>query len=257
MANLGIYLYNNEQIKYIHDSCKIASKALYEISKIIDIGITTYEIDKFAEDYIYKCGAKPAFLGYNGFPSSVCTSINEVVVHGIPKKTKKLKKGTIISIDIGVLYNDYFGDTARTFQVGNVSNEVKQLLNVTETSLAKGINSTIIGNRISDISYAIETYVKKFGYSPVKDLVGHGIGKNLHEQPSIPNFIDKTRGPKIMNGMVLAIEPMINIGTHEVELDNDGWSVLTKDRMLSAHFEHTVAVIDNKPSILTKSKLDK
>lgn len=251
---MAIYIYNSEEIARIKDACLIAARMLDDLDRIIDIGISTLEIDKFVRDKIHKAGAVPAFLGYKGFPAAVCTSINEVVVHGIPKKKDKLNEGDIIGIDIGVLYNGYYGDTAKTYKIGNVPEETDLLLKVTKEALYAGIKNCVKGKRISDISNAIETYVTNYGFSPVREFVGHGLGRKLHEEPSIPNFGEKGRGPRILNGMVLAIEPMINTGTHEVELLEDGWTVVSRDRKFSAHFEHTVAVIDDNAVVLTKGK---
>jgi len=248
---LGIYIYNSEQISAIEESCQKTSSVLKELEKIVDDGVSTFELDQFAKDYISKQGGKPAFLGYHGFPSALCTSINEVVVHGVPSKKVKLKKGDILGVDVGVYFNGFYGDSAKTFKVGTVTPEVDLLLNVTKESLMKGIEKSVEGNRISDISNAVETHVNKYGFSPVKEFVGHGIGKNLHEEPSIPNFGEPGKGARITNGMVFAIEPMINAGTYRVKVLEDGWTVVTEDAKLSAHFEHTVAIIDGKAKILT------
>ncbi len=231
----------------------MTSGLISALDAVISEGITTFELDKFARDFIQRQGGKPAFLGYRGFPAALCTSINEVVVHGIPSKKVKLKKGDIIGIDVGVLLNDFFGDAAKTYKVGSVSEEASLLMKVTEESLSKGIEQCVEGNRISDISHAVESHVVQYGFMPVREFVGHGIGMHLHEEPSIPNFGQPGKGARIANGMVLAIEPMINQGTYDVEIQSDGWTVLTKDRKLSAHFEHTVAVIDGKAKILTDS----
>lgn len=199
-------------------------------------------------------GAKPAFLGYKGFPASVCTSINEIVVHGIPQKSIRLNEGDIIGVDVGVYFNGFYGDTARTFIAGRAEDNVHQLLQATRGSLYKGIELCRVGNRVSDISYAIEQHVIAFGYSPVHEFVGHGIGRNLHEEPSIPNYGPPSRGPRLKEGMVFAIEPMINAGGWEVKVLDDGWTVVTRDGSLSAHFEHTVAVLEEAPIILTRGK---
>ncbi len=248
---MGIYIYSNSEIEKIGEACKIVAAVLDEIEGIIKVGISTFEIDELARDIIINNDAEPAFLGYRGYPASACTSINNVVVHGIPNKNEKLKNGDIIGIDIGVHYKGYFGDSARTFKIGVIDKETQLLLNVTKESLYAGIKNCKDGNRISDISNSIESYVEKFGFSPVREFVGHGIGTNLHEEPSIPNFGDKGKGPRIKNGMVFAIEPMINAGGYEVEVLKDGWTVVTKDRKKSAHFEHTVAVIGGQAKILT------
>jgi methionyl aminopeptidase len=251
---LGIYTYSIQEIGFIEEACRITSGVLDDIEGIIKAGISTYDIDAFAKDIIVKSKAKAAFLGYRGFPAAVCTSINEVVVHGIPSRNIKLKKGDIIGIDIGVFYKGFFGDSARTFKVGEVDKNSQLLLDVTKESLYAGINNCSVGNRISDISNAVENYVAKFGFSPVREFVGHGIGFNLHEEPSIPNFGERGKGQRIKDGMVFAIEPMINAGTYEVEVLEDGWTVVTKDRKLSAHFEHTIAVIDGQARILTSGR---
>lgn len=251
---LGIYIYNKEQIKRIEEACIITAAVLDEIEKVIDIGVSTFDIDTLAREVIKKSKSKPAFLGYRGFPAAVCTSINEVVVHGIPNKAAKLKSGDIIGIDIGVYHNGYYGDTAQTYRVGVISGEDEKLLKATKDSLYAGIEKCIVGNRISDISHSVEQHVKGFGFSSVREFVGHGIGKNLHEEPSIPNYGSPGKGPRIKEGMVFAIEPMINKGTYEVEVQDDNWTVVTKDRSNSAHFEHTVALIDGKAQILTKGR---
>ncbi|MGV7927698.1 MAG: type I methionyl aminopeptidase [Spirochaetota bacterium] len=251
---MGIYIYNKEQIKRIEDACLIAASVLDDIEAIIGAGVSTHEIDTLARSAIRKSGAVPAFLGYRGFPAAVCTSINEVVVHGIPHREARLKSGDIIGIDIGVCYNDYYGDTARSYAIGSVEDDIKSLLRVTRESLYRGIERAVIGNRISDISHAVESYVSRYGFSPVEEFVGHGIGRNLHEEPSIPNFGDAGKGPRIREGMVFAIEPMINAGGRDVEVLGDGWTVVTRDRRFSAHFEHTVAVVDGKAQILTRGK---
>ena len=248
---MSIYIYNDEEIRAIEESCRKTSSVLKELEKIIDVGVSTLELDKFAKDYIIKQGGTPAFLGYQGFPGALCTSVNEVVVHGIPDRSSKLKSGDIIGIDVGVYYKGFFGDAAKTFIVGKVSRETELLLKVTEESLFKGIEQCIVGNRISDISHAVESHVSKFGFSPVREFVGHGIGKTLHEEPTIPNFGNPGKGARITEGMVFAIEPMINIGTHRVKVLNDGWTVVTEDAKLSAHFEHTVAIVEGKAKILT------
>ncbi|MDY6935533.1 MAG: type I methionyl aminopeptidase [Spirochaetota bacterium] len=251
---MGIYLYNLEQVKRIEEACLIVAEALDKIEEIIDVGTSTYEIDRLARDIIDRSGGRPAFLGYRGYPAVVCTSINQEVVHGIPDKGIKLEDGDIIGIDIGVEYKGFYGDTARTYAVGKLKHDAELLLKATKESLYAGVRECVVGNRISDISNAVETCVRQYGFSPVRDYVGHGIGNSLHEEPSIPNFGESGRGPRIINGMVLAIEPMINIGTYEVDLQDDGWTVVTRDRKLSAHFEHTIAVIEGRAKILTKGK---
>ncbi|HSV97885.1 MAG TPA: type I methionyl aminopeptidase [Spirochaetota bacterium] len=251
---MGIYIYNKEQIKRIENACLIAASVLDEIETIIGAGVSTHEIDTLARSAIRKSGASPAFLGYKGFPAAVCTSINEVVVHGIPSRDTRLKSGDIIGIDIGVYYKDYYGDTARSYAIGSVGEDIESLLNVTRESLYRGIEKAVAGNRVSDVSHAVEAHVTRFGFAPVEEFVGHGIGKNLHEEPSIPNFGDAGKGPRIREGMVFAIEPMINAGGRDVEVLGDGWTVITRDRRFSAHFEHTVAIVDGKAQILTSGK---
>jgi methionyl aminopeptidase len=233
------------------ESCRIVAEVLEGIKKNVAPGITTKEIDEFAESYILTKGGNPAFKGYRGYPASVCTSVNEQVVHGIPSSTK-LKKGDIISLDIGVYYNGFYGDAAVTLPVGEINNRAKQLLSVTEEALRKGIEMAVIGNRLSDISSAIQNCVEKEGFSVVRNFVGHGIGRELHEEPQIPNFGKPGEGPELMEGMTLAIEPMVNTGGWEVVILNDGWTAVTKDKSLSSHFEHTVAVTKNGYCILTK-----
>ena len=251
---MGIYTYNGNEIGKIEEACIITARVLDEIEGIIKSGISTYELDAFARDKISRFNAKPAFLGYRGFPASICASKNEIVVHGIPDKDVKLENGDIIGIDIGVNYKGFYGDSARTFGIGKIDKDTKKLLDVTRESLYTGIEKCKVGNRISDISNAIERFVAEYGFSPVREFVGHGIGANLHEEPSIPNFGEKGKGPRIKDGMVFAIEPMINAGTYDVEVLKDGWTVVTKDGRNSAHFEHTVAVVDGRAKILTRGK---
>ena len=230
---------------------RIVAEVLEGIRKIITPGMKTKEIDEFAESFIRSKGAKPAFKGYRGYPSSVCTSINEQVVHGIPSSTK-LRNGDIISLDIGVKYRGFFGDAAVTLPVGTIGKEAERLVNVTEQSLQAGIEQAVAGNRISDISASIQRCAETEGFSVVRTFVGHGIGRELHEEPQIPNYGRPGEGPEIRVGMTLAIEPMVNAGGWEVSILNDGWTAVTKDRKLSAHFEHTVAITKNGQEILTK-----
>lgn len=213
-------------------------------------GITTLELDAIAEVHIKKCGAIPAFKDYNGFPSSICTSINEQVVHGIPGPIA-LKDGDIIGIDIGAVYGGYFGDAARSYGIGNIDKETERLLKVTEESFFKGIEYALPGNRLSDISHSIQKYVESNGFSVVRDFVGHGIGKNMHEDPQIPNYGMPNKGPRLVAGMALAIEPMVNQGRYAVKVLKDGWTVVTVDGKPSAHYENTIVVTNDKPEILT------
>lgn len=250
---MAIFIYSEEEIRRVEDACRITAAVLDEIGKHVAEGISTYELDRIAQDLIKRYKAVPAFLGYKGYPAAICTSINEVVVHGIPNKGQILKKGDIVGIDIGVQYNGYFGDAAKTFVVGKVSNNVKKLLEVTREALERGILQCKDGNHLTDISNAIESHVVQYGFQPVHEFVGHGIGRSLHEEPSIPNFGKPGKGPVIKTGMIFAIEPMINEGTYQVEILQDGWTAVTKDRKLSAHFEHTVAVVNGSPKILTRN----
>ncbi|MCS7053266.1 MAG: type I methionyl aminopeptidase [Ignavibacterium sp.] len=250
-----ILIKSKKEIDYIRESCRIVAQTLLLLKSKIDIGVTTKELDLIAEDYIRSCDAIPAFKGYsqgNGvkFPASICTSVNDEVVHGIPSEYK-LKDGDIISIDVGVKKNNYFGDAAITVGVGKISDEQKKLIEVTERSLYIGIEQAVESNRLQDISYAIQEYVESNGFSVVRDLCGHGVGKYLHEDPSIPNFGKKGSGPKLKRGMTLAIEPMVNVGSWQVKVANDNWTIKTFDGKDSAHFEHTILVTDNKPEILT------
>jgi methionyl aminopeptidase len=210
-------------------------------------------MDRVAEEFIRDHGGVPSFLGYNGFPYTLCVSPNEQVVHGFPSD-KELQEGDILSIDCGVLYKGFHSDSAYTYPVGEVSEEHKQLMKVTKESLYKGIEEVVVGKRIGDISYAIQNYVEGFGYSVVRELVGHGVGKALHESPEVPNYGKRGSGPILKEGMVLAIEPMINLGKKEIVQENDGWTIRTKDRAYSAHYEHTVGVVNGKAEVLTTHK---
>tara|TARA_B100001113_G_C21112398_1_gene623829 strand:+ start:98 stop:862 length:765 start_codon:yes stop_codon:yes gene_type:complete len=239
-----------EEIELIRESALLVSKTLGELKKHIVPGAIPLDLDKIAETFIRDHNANPGFLGLYDFPNTLCISINEAVVHGIPGKNP-LKNGDIVSIDCGVLKNNYFGDHAYTYEVGEVSHEIKQLLSVTKESLYRGINKLKVGNKIGDVSNEIQSFTENFGYGVVRELVGHGLGKSLHEDPDIPNFGIKNTGPKIENGLVVAIEPMINLGTKDVEQHKDGWTVITMDKKPSAHYEHNVAVINGKPEILS------
>lgn len=251
---MGIHLYNELEIQKISKACEITANILDEIEYIIKEGITTAEIDDFTQKLSSKLSAEPAFLGYRGYPGAICTSVNDVVVHGIPSKNCVLKTGDIIGLDFGVLYEGYYGDSARTLVIGKVDDNTALLVEKTREALYKGISAAVVGNRISDVSYAVESHVSLFGFTAVKEYTGHGIGRNLHEEPSIPNYGNPGSGPKIRNGMVFAIEPMINAGTHRVKLERDGWTVRTSDNAYSAHFEHTVAIVDGKAKVLTRGK---
>ena len=246
-----IILKSEREIKYMRDAGRIVAETLQEVKKAVRPEITTLELDQLAEDYIKSCGAIPTFKGYHGFPGNICASVNEQVVHGIPS-VKKLKNGDTVSIDIGAVINGYHGDAALTLPVGEIDIEVRNLLNVTQESLDKGIEKAIAGNRLSDISHAVQTHAEKHGYGVVRDYVGHGIGRNMHEDPQIPNYGIPGHGPRLKPGMTLAIEPMINMGTHAVNVLNDGWTVVTADGKPSAHFEHTIAITPDGPEILTR-----
>jgi len=251
-----ILIKTKKEIDYIRESCLIVAEVLQLMKRYAKPGVTTIELDKIAEDYILSNNARPAFKGYSqagsfDFPGSICSSIDDEVVHGIPGN-RVLKEGEILSVDVGVEKNNFFGDAAITIAIGKISEEKQKLMESTEKSLYLGIEQAITGNRIGDIAYAIQSEVESKGFSVVRDLCGHGVGKFLHEEPQIPNYGKKGTGALIKNGMTLAIEPMINLGTYKVVVDNDGWTVRTADGLPSAHFEHTIAIIDGKPEILTK-----
>lgn len=238
------------EMELLRVSNRIAAEALAELKKLIQPGIETVELDRFAEAYLRAKGARPAFKGYNDYPNTLCTSVNEAVVHGIPS-SRRLREGDIISLDIGTIFSGYYGDAAVTFPVGRISQEAEGLLEVARTALSLAIEKARTGCRVSDISYAIQNHVESHGMSVVKAFVGHGIGKALHEEPQIPNFGPPGKGPLLQPGMVLAIEPMVNLGTTEVVILEDKWTAVTRDRSLSAHFEHTVAITEDGPEILT------
>ena len=251
-----ILIKSKKEIDFIRESCVIVAEVLQLVKRYVKVGVTTIELDKIAEDYILSNNARPAFKGYSqagsfDFPGSICSSIDDEVVHGVPGN-RVLKEGEILSIDVGVEKNKYFGDAALSVPVGNISNEKQKLMDVTEKSLYLGIEQLKEGNRLGDYSNAVQTFVEENGYSVVRDLCGHGVGKHLHEDPQISNYGKKGNGQLIKNGMTLALEPMVNMGSYKVIVAEDGWTVLTADRKPSAHFEHTVAIIDGKPEILTK-----
>ena len=239
------------QIEKMRKSGAITKGALELIEKSIRPGISTKQLDKIAHDYIISKGAKPNFLNYNGFPGSICASVNDEVVHGIPSKHRVLKEGDIISIDMGAVLDGWHSDAARTFGVGKISPEAQQLIDVTKQCFFEGIKYAKHGAKLGDISYAIQQYAESYGYGVVRDLVGHGIGTSLHEDPSVPNFGRKGHGVKLAAGMVLAIEPMINEGTWRVEMLDDDWTVVTQDGKLSAHYENTIAITKGDCEILT------
>ncbi len=241
-----------DQISVMREANRIVSETLTMLKESVEPGITTWELDKSAEELCIKRQGKPAFKGYRGFPGSLCVSVNEEVVHGIPSRKTKLKDGDIISIDFGVEFRGFFGDSAITVPVGKIDAEVAKLLKVTEESLDKGIGQVIAGNCVGDISRAIQSHVEEHGLSIVRQFVGHGIGSALHEPPEIPNFYQGERTPRLLPGMVLAIEPMVNMGSHKVKVLKDGWTVITSDKQPSAHFEHSVAVTENGPVVLSR-----
>lgn len=248
-----ILIKNNYEINCMRSAGRILAETLLLLEEEIKPGITTLEIDRIAEEFITKQGAKPSFKGLYGFPSSLCISVNEQVVHGIPG-AYTLKEGDIISVDCGVFFNGFHGDAARTFGVGNISSEAQKLIDVTRESFFKGIEFAKVGNRLTDISHGIQKYVEAATFSVVRDYVGHGIGRSVHEEPNVPNFGRAGSGPKLVEGMVLAIEPMVNMGTHKVKTLNDGWTVVTRDGKLSAHYENTVAILPDGPEVLTLIK---
>ncbi|HHZ17360.1 MAG TPA: type I methionyl aminopeptidase [Peptococcaceae bacterium] len=246
-----IILKSERELQYMYDAGQIVAQTHRELAKAVRPGITTLELDRIAEEFILRKQAVPTFKGYNGFPNSICASINEEVVHGIPS-LRQLKTGDIISIDIGATLNGYVGDAAVTLPVGEVDEETQKLLEVTEQSLYEGIKKAMVNNRLSDISHAVQTYAESHGFSVVQDFVGHGIGRSMHEDPQVPNFGPPGRGPRLKAGMVLAIEPMVNVGGYEVDTLENNWTVVTIDGKRSAHFEHTVAITERGPWILTK-----
>jgi len=247
-----ISLKNSAQIAAMQDAGRITGEALLIARDMVRPGISTYEIDLAIRKYIEKCGAVPAFLGYGGFPASACISINDEVIHGIPSKDRILKDGDIVKIDTGATYHGYVGDSARTIPVGTVSEEAKRLIEVTRNSFWAGIEALKAGNRLGDVGSAIDTLVRKNGFSTVKRYVGHGIGTDMHEQPDVPNYGTPGRGIRLCAGMTLAIEPMVNVGACDVVELNDGWTVKTADGSLSAHYENTVALTSNGVLILTE-----
>jgi methionyl aminopeptidase len=246
-----IIIKTNEQVEQMRQSALLVSKTLSEAAKLLRPGITSLSIDKMIGEFIFDHNAVPSFLNYKGYPFNSCISVNDVVVHGFPNNTE-FKEGDVVSIDIGIILNGWHGDHAYTFAIGEPANEIKQLIRVTKESLYRGIEKAIAGNRVGDISYAIQEYTeKKFGYGVVRELVGHGLGRNLHEDPQVPNYGKKGDGKKMKEGMVLAIEPMINLGRKEVYTEKDGWTVRTKDHKTSVHFEHDVCVRKDHPDILS------
>ncbi len=248
-----IIIKNNDEIALMRKAGRIVGETLLLLEKEVKPGITTADLDRIAEEFITKHGAKPSFKGLYGFPSSLCISVNEQVIHGFPG-AYVLKEGDIVSVDCGAFYDGFHGDAARTFNVGNISVDAQKLIDITRESFFEGIKFAKEGNKLSDISYGIQSYVEAAGFSVVRDFVGHGIGRKVHEEPNVPNFGKSGRGPKLLSGMVLAIEPMVNAGTNKVKTLKDGWTVVTADNLLSAHYENTVAILSDGPEILTLIK---
>lgn len=248
-----LYYKTKEEIELIRESSLLVAKTLAEVAKVIKPGVTTLFLDKIAYEFINDNKAVPAFLNYSGFPNSLCISVNDQVVHGIPGKYE-LRDGDIVSVDCGVVKNKFFGDSAYTFAIGDVKPEILNLLKVTKESLYKAIDNAIVGKRLGDIGDAVQTYAESNGYSVVRELVGHGIGQNLHESPEVPNYGKRGTGLKLEEGLVIAIEPMINLGKKAIRQDNDGWTIRTADNTPSAHFEHTIAIGKDKADILSSFK---
>ena len=246
-----VYKRSENEIKMISRSCQIVADTIDMLSEFVVPGALISDLDKKAENFITSQGARPAFKGYMGFPSTLCISIEDAVVHGIPGDIE-LKEGQIVGIDCGAEVNGYYGDHAKTFSVGKISNEKKKLMKITEESLYKGIEKAVPGNFVGDIGHAVQTHAESNGFSVVRELVGHGIGENLHEEPQVPNYGAPSQGYKLHAGMCIAIEPMINLGGREIYTAKDGWTILTADGKASAHFEHTIAILDDGPKILSK-----
>jgi len=249
-----VYLKTDEEIELMREANQLVGKTQGELARHIAPGVSTLQLDKIAEEFIRDHGATPAFLGYGGFPNSICASVNDVVVHGIPSAKQILKEGDVISVDIGTTLNGFTGDSAYTFCVGEVSPEVKELLKTTKESLFVGIKEAVEGARIGDIGHAIQAYCEARGYSVVRELVGHGIGRKMHEEPEVPNYGRRGYGPLLRNGMCICIEPMINLGRRNVVIEKDGWTVRTRDNKCSAHFEHCIAIRPDGPQILSSFK---
>tara|TARA_Y100001970_G_scaffold47257_1_gene59692 strand:- start:53309 stop:54052 length:744 start_codon:yes stop_codon:yes gene_type:complete len=246
-----IFLKNNSEIENLYYAGQVVKETLLMLEEHIIPGVTTLDLDKMAEEFILSKKSKPGFKGLYGYPATLCTSVDDQVVHGLPNN-KKLEEGQIIGIDVGSIYNDYYGDHAKTFSVGSISLEKKKLMDITRECLYKGINEAKVGNKIGDIGYSIQKHAESNGFSVVRDLVGHGIGKKLHEEPQVPNFGIKDTGVIIKPGLCLAIEPMINMGSYEVYTKNDDWTICTKDGKPSAHFEHSIAITENEIKILSE-----
>ena len=245
-----VLIKTDEEVELLRESSLLVGKTLAVVAEGIRPGVTTLQLDAVAEEFIRDHGAEPGFKGYGGFPNSLCTSVNESVVHGIPND-RPLEDGDIVSIDCGVLKNEFYGDSAYTFAVGEIDPEVRQLLEVTKECLQKAIEQAVVGKRIGDIGFACQSHAEQNGYGVVRELVGHGLGRSLHEAPEVPNYGRRGNGPRLMDGMVLAIEPMINLGRKEIFHEDDGWTIVTADRKVSAHFEHDVVVRKNQADVLS------
>lgn len=246
-----VVLKTGRELKIMREACRISAGALKIAGSAVEPGVTTAEIDKIAEDYIRSQGGVPNFKNYEGYPATACISINNEVIHGIPSDKRRIVEGDIVSIDLGAMFDGYHGDNAATFACGDVSAEAKRLMEVTHDALYKGIGVAVVGGRIGDIGHAVQSYVEANGFSVVRQFVGHGVGTHLHEAPEVPNFGTHGHGIRLMPGMTIAIEPMVNIGKPEVKIMPDGWTTLTRDGSLSAHFEHTIAITPDGPQIMT------
>ena len=246
-----IVLKTGRELKIMKEACSISAGALEVAGKAVEPGVTTAEIDRLAEEYIRRRGGEPNFKNYEGYPATACISINNEVIHGIPSEKRKLRAGDIVSIDLGAKFDGYHGDNAATFACGDISPEAKRLMDTTRESLYEGIRAACAGGRIGDIGHAVQSYVEARGYSVVRQFVGHGVGTHLHEAPEVPNFGTPGRGIRLLPGMTIAIEPMVNAGGYDVKVQPDGWTVLTKDGSLSAHFEHTIVITADGPKIMT------
>jgi methionyl aminopeptidase len=249
-----IILKSLQEIEKVRKACLVVADALEGIRGLVRPGVSTQTLDEFAERFILAAGAKPAFKGYRGYPKTLCTSVNNEVIHGIPSSNVVLRQGDILSVDVGAIVEGFYGDAAITLPVGTITPTAERLIRVTEESLYRGIEQAKDGNRLYDMSYAVQSHVESHGYSIVRDFVGHGIGRNLHEDPQIPNFGSRGQGPRIKPGMVFAVEPMVNMGGSATIVREDGWTAVTADGSLSAHFEHTIAVMPDGPWILTKKQ---
>lgn len=246
-----IIIKSDAEIEMMKVPAKLTAEILRDLEDFIKPGISTHDIDQFVETRILQGGMIPAFKGYGGFPASACVSVNEVIVHGIPSKAKKLREGDIVSVDAGAIYEGWYSDMARTYAVGKISPEAEKLVRVTEESFFEGLKYCVAGNYLSDVSHAIQMHLESNGFGVIRDYVGHGLGREMHEQPAVPNYGRPGRGPKLMKGMVLAIEPMVSAGTYEVEVLDDEWTAVTRDGSLAAHYENTVVITDGEPLVIT------